>query len=143
MNWFKSFLIASGCLIGMAMITCKSNAEQSDETGVVDSSQRTLDKEAFASGIKKNNAVVVDLRYPFEYEQNHIPKAINLNFFDPNFQRNILDLDRNKKIYLYGKNENTSEKAMQFLTTNDFKHVYMLQGGFDTWNTARATDQPK
>jgi rhodanese-related sulfurtransferase len=143
MNWFKSLLFAFGCLAGMTMITCKSNTEQTEEGGVVDTRQRVLDKEAFAAGIKKSNAVVVDLRYPFEYEQSHIPEAINLNFFDPNFQRSILDLDRDKKIYLYGKNENTSDKAMQFLITNDFKHVYTLQGGYDTWNKVHATDQPQ
>lgn len=143
MNWFKSFLLVLGCLGGLSLIACKSNTEQTDANGNVDTSQRILDKEAFAAGIKKNNTIVVDLRYPFEYEQNHIPEAINLNFFDPNFQWNILELDKDKKIYLYGKNENTADKAMKFLNDNGFKHVYMLKNGFAEWNQVKATDQPQ
>lgn len=143
MNAWKCLLLVLCGVLSMTLIACKSNSEQTDAKGmpIVDESQRILDKDAFASAIKKNNAVVVDVRTPQEFQQGHIPDAININFFDPQFKWQILELDKDKKYYLYCKNENRSYRSMKFMEENGYKHVYMLKNGYEDWNTARATDQ--
>ena len=142
MNSWKCVLLMLCGVICMTLIACKSNSDQADANGapIADESQRILEKDAFAAAIKKRNAVVVDVRYPQEFEQGHIEDAININFFDTEFKWKILELDKDKKYYLYCKNENRSYRAMKFMEENGYKHVYMLKGGYENWNTARATD---
>jgi rhodanese-related sulfurtransferase len=141
MNRWKCLPFVACLALAVSIPACKSDAEQPKEKGMalMDESQRILAKDAFADAIKKKNTVIVDLRYPFEFEQSHIPNAININFFDHDFKWKILELDKEKKIFLYGKNENTSYRAMKFLEDNAYPHVFMLKGGYQDWNTA--TDQ--
>ena len=138
MNLRKCLPLITCLALTVSFIACKSDSDQPKEKGmaIMDESQRILEKDAFADAIKKRNTIIVDLRYPFEFEQNHIPEAININFFDHDFKYKILELDKEKKIYLYGKNENTSYRAMKFLEDNAYKHVFSLKGGFENWNTA-------
>src|SRR5690606_30532904 len=91
-----------------------------------------LDKEAFARGIKRSGAVIIDLRFPAEYEQGHIDGAINLNFFDPECRYILLDLNRKKKYYLYDQNDNDLRVSTVHgdMIKNDFTEVYILKGGY-------------
>lgn len=94
-----------------------------------------LDKEAFARGIKQSGAVIIDLRFPAEYEKGHIDGAINLNFFDPEFRYKLLDLNRKKKYYLYDQNDNDLRVSTVHgdMIKNDFTEVYILKGGYVEW----------
>ena len=86
--------------------------------------------------MNKKGAVLVDVRMPQEFEQGSLENAINIDFFAPTFKTDLLDLKRSKKYYLYCKNETRSFRAMKFMEKNDFKHVYILKGGFSKWNSA-------
>jgi rhodanese-related sulfurtransferase len=130
-------------IIGFLVISCNSSSttetkENPSETAVIDDGERKLDKETFAAAIKKSGAVTVDVRMPGEFEQGHIEGAININFFDPEFKYKLLELNKNKKYYLYCKNETRSYRSMKFMEDNGFKNVYMLEGGYEDWNTAKA-----
>lgn len=141
MNSSIRLIFALFILLGLSSTACKSSGgEENAEGTVIDESQRILSKEDFAAAITKRGAVVVDLRNPFEYEQSHIGDAINIDFFDGQFKNNILDLDREKKYYLYDKNESSAYRGMKFMETNGFTQVYILKGGYKEWNTAR--DEP-
>lgn len=127
--------------IGILAISCQSSASSDTQANAGTSADnpeaRFLDKEKFASAIKKSDAVVVDVRMPEEFEQGHIENAININFFDPQFKYKLLELDRKKTYYLYCKNETRSKMSMKFMQDNDFKNVYVLKGGYQEWNTAK------
>ncbi len=134
-----------GCLFSSS---CKNSAKDESTPSVasggsIDESQKILSKEAFATAIKKSGAIVVDVRTPQEFEQSHIPEAININFFDPEFKYKLLELDREKSYYLYCKNETRSYRSMKFMEDNDFRHVFMLKGGYQDWNKAKAEDDVK
>ena len=139
---FRNLFPALFCLILLALqgISCNSSGSSVTEengtgTDARTSDQRILDKKVFAAAIKKSGAVVVDVRMPQEYEQGHINKAININFFDPEFKYKLLELNKNKKYYLYCKNETRSYRAMEFMKDNDFSEVYMLKGGYENWSS--------
>lgn len=145
MNIYSRLAIAS-CLIilGFMVVSCNNATTTTTEEGTTqasseDSSERKLDKDQFASRMKKSGAVLVDVRMPGEFEQGHIEGAINIDFFSADFKHDLLDLNRNKKYYLYCKNEVRSYRAMKFMETNDFKNVYMLKGGYEEW-TKPATE---
>lgn len=142
----KNFLATLFCLIllGLAGASCNNSATTvSEETGESTTSDNSedhiLDKATFEAQMKKRGAVIVDVRMPQEFEQGSLEGAINIDFFSPTFKTDLLDLNRNKKYYLYCKNETRSFRAMKFMEQNDFKDVYILKGGFEEWN-APATD---
>ncbi len=141
MNTIRTFATLLLLLvIALSWTSCKQgentdNQTTGSETTPMDDSQRMLDKEAFAAAIKKSGAVLIDVRMPQEFEQGHIEKAVNINFFDPEFKYQLLELNPKKKYYLYCKNETRSYRAMEFMKMNDFPHVYMLKGGYEQWNS--------
>ena len=90
----------------------------------------------FDKGRRKSSAVLLDVRMPQEFEQGHIEGAVNLNFFDPNFKNQLLELDKDKKYYVYCKNDSRSERAAEFLLQNDYPEVYVLKGGYMAWKEA-------
>ena len=143
MTFKKHFaLLSIVVLAGFLVISCNSSASSETQENTTDNTpvnpgERVLDKEAFAAGMKKSGAVLVDLRMPGEFDQGHIEGAINIDFFGPEFKYKLLELNKKKKYYLYCKNETRSKMSMQFMQDNDFKEVYMLKGGYEEWNTAK------
>ena len=95
-----------------------------------------ISPDEFEEGMKRNRAVLVDVRMPQEFEQGHMEGAININFFDPTFKNQLLDLDKKKKYYMYCKNDARSERAAEFLLQNDYPEVYVLKGGYEAWKAA-------
>lgn len=61
------------------------------------------------------NAVVLDVRTPDEIAEGKIEGAIELNFFDDNFQQEVLKLDANKSYYIYCRSGRRSANACAFL----------------------------
>src|SRR6185295_77435 len=90
---FSLFLLLS---IG---ISCKKSSESGKpEAGstseiVVEDAAPALEPGSFKDEMKGSNTVIIDMRFPVEYEQGHIDGAININFFDGKFKDNILALD--------------------------------------------------
>ena len=95
-----------------------------------------IEPSEFDKGRRKSSAVLLDVRMPQEFEQGHIEDAVNINFFDPNFKNQLLELDKDKKYYVYCKNDSRSERAAEFLLQNDYPEVYVLKGGYEAWKEA-------
>ena len=139
----RHLMLLTTLLAGVLVVACNSNTTTQSEENTAsktptDLSDRFLDKETFAERIKKSGAVVIDVRMPQEFEQSHIEGAINIDFFNPEFKYQLLELKKNKEYYLYCKNETRSKMTMTFMDNNDFKEVYVLKGGYEDWNTAKA-----
>src|ERR1035437_3678887 len=77
----------------------------------------------------KLDFTLVDLRPEKEFEEYSIPNSINVKMED------LLnsDLKRNQKIILYGNDDITSAQAWFILKSSDYKGVYILNGGFNSW----------
>ncbi len=141
----KHFTLLTYLLVlGSLIISCKPSSSTDTQAEVNaprpslgNLDDRFLDKEAFASGMKKSGAVILDVRMPGEFDQGHIEGAVNINFFDPEFKHKLLDLNKNSKYYIYCKNETRSKMSMKFMLDNDFKDVYVLKKGYEEWNVAK------
>ena len=77
----------------------------------------------------KLDFILVDLRPEKEFEEYSIPNSINVKMED------LLnsDLKRNQKIILYGNDDVTSAQAWFILKSSDYKGVYILNGGMNSW----------
>ena len=135
--------LLSIAFLAVLMISCKESAPaETTQEGTPPVAEQTykeapmIEPDEFEKGMKRNKAVIVDVRMPQEFETGHMEGAININFFDPNFKNQLLDLDKNKKYYFYCKNDSRSERAAEFLLQNDYPEAYVLKGGYDAWIAA-------
>ena len=89
----------------------------------------------FLDGLKTNkgNTIVVDVRTPSEFNKGKIKDAININFYDSDFQLQISKLDTSKVAYIYCKSGGRSNKAAKTFEKAGFKKVIKLKGGFNAY----------
>ena len=85
------------------------------------------------------NAVIMDVRTPIEYEVSHITGAVNFSVQDESFENMVNELDPNKTYIVHcTKNpaEGRSSRALETLKGFGFKHLYSLEGGYVAWKDA-------
>ena len=77
----------------------------------------------------KLDFTLVDLRSEKEFTEYTIPNSVNVKMED------LLnsDLKRNQKILFYGNDDISSAQAWFILKSSDYKGVYILNGGFNSW----------
>jgi len=101
-------------------------------------SQITLVDAARAEQLIAEQALILDVREPAEYQQGHLPKAINV-------PRGVLEFkvgshpqlqDSQQAILIYCKNGGRSTLAAATLKQMGFSQVEMLVAGFDGWTGA-------
>ncbi len=82
------------------------------------------------------NFVILDIRTPQEFQAGHIPGAVNIDFYAPDFEQQLAQLDRNKTYLVYCRTGHRSGQAMPIFQKLGFAQVYNLQGGILAWARA-------
>lgn len=80
-----------------------------------------------------NEVIFVDLRSKEDYEISHIPGALHIDYFSPNYEVELLNIPKDKIIVLYCKHGLRSKNAAKLLKTRGFRRAYSLKGGFIEW----------
>lgn len=77
----------------------------------------------------KLDFTLVDLRPEKEFIEYTIPGSVNVRMEE------LLnsDLKRNQKLLVYGNDDVTSAQAWFILKSSDYKGVYILKGGMNSW----------
>jgi rhodanese-related sulfurtransferase len=86
-----------------------------------------------------DNAVIMDVRTPAEYDMSHITGAMNVNVQDDDFETMVagLDKDRTYLVHCTRNPENgRSSRALETLQSLGFKSLYSLEGGYIAWKEA-------
>ena len=127
---FSGLLIIAGLLsVSLAL---------ADDDGQV--SVTTIEVSAAKDFVAHNeNAVIMDVRTPVEYEMSHITGAVNVNVQDESFQDMVVALDPNKTYIVHcTKNPagGRSSRALETLQRLGFKNLYSLEGGYVAWKDA-------
>lgn len=94
---------------------------------------QTLSPSRFEDKITKQPGTLLDIRTPEEFSTGHIEKAVNLNFYASNFDKQVADLDKSKPLYVYCQRGGRSKSAVAKLQKNGFKQVFELEGGIANW----------
>jgi rhodanese-related sulfurtransferase len=81
---------------------------------------------------KDQNAKLLDVRTPSEYNDFHIQDAFNIDILAPDFTNKLGQLDTSCSYYVYCRSGNRSGQACQLMNQLGFK-VYNLDGGISTW----------
>ena len=79
------------------------------------------------------DAILLDVRTPEEFNAGHIENALNINWFDPEFAKKVLILDKNKTIYIYCKKGGRSAEAHAKFQELGYSQTVNLEGGYDAW----------
>lgn len=69
------------------------------------------------------NALLIDVRTPEEYRENHIEGAVNIPVYEIDNIKNEI-IDPNKVILVYCKTGKRSKIVKQILIQNGYKNVY-------------------
>ncbi len=109
-------------------------------TGLVRWSQsvpQNLDVQSFNETMRRIPArIILDVRTAQEVAGGTLPGAVNIDFFAPDFARQVGRLDKTKSVFVYCAVGGRSSKAAQQLQQAGVKTVYNLSGGMQAWQQA-------
>jgi rhodanese-related sulfurtransferase len=89
-------------------------------------------KEASAM-IGKNSGnpdfIILDVRTKSEFDQGHVDKALNMDYYSASFKDDLNRLDKTKKYLVYCRSGHRSGETVKMMKTMGFREVYNLSGG--------------
>ncbi len=92
-----------------------------------------LDGKAFREKYENTNeAVLLDVRTPAEFNSGSLPGAKNIDFMSPDFQSRIRALDKDSTYFLYCRSGNRSGNSASIMEKAGFKS-FNLVGGIGAW----------
>jgi 3-oxoadipate enol-lactonase len=77
--------------------------------------------------------VILDVRTPEEYSEEHFTGAVNLDIKSSDFSEKLNDLDKNKKYLVHCKGGVRSAFAVDKMRKTGFNKAYNLMGGLMKW----------
>lgn len=83
--------------------------------------------------LEKQKGILIDLRTPDEIQKGKIKGAIEIDFINADFVKEINKMDKNKFYYLYCASGGRSADAAEMMINEGFKHVVNLEKGFSDW----------
>jgi len=79
--------------------------------------------------------VVLDVRTAQEFEQGHIPNAVNISHKELEARLGELSGAKNTQVVIYCRSGRRAEVAKQVLLTNGFNQLDHLAGDFNEWTS--------
>ena len=92
----KEKFLFSGLLILVSLLAISLTLADIDRQNLVTSIEVNVAKDFVANN---EDAIIMDVRTPIEYEISHITGAININVQDESFDTMIVALDPKKNLY--------------------------------------------
>jgi thioredoxin 1 len=83
-----------------------------------------------------DNAVLLDVRTPGEFEGGHIENALNIDYNNAEFASKLEVLDKTKKVFVYCLSGGRSSAAVSLLEQKGFTDVTELDGGMMAWRNS-------
>jgi rhodanese-related sulfurtransferase len=82
---------------------------------------------------------LLDVRADWEYAEGHLPGALNLDLFKPDFNSRLQQLDKQKTYYVYCHSGGRSREAALRMKQLGFTKVYNLTEGIPAMQRAGIT----
>ena len=121
----KLFILAIVMLVTIFFSGCATEQEQSNEYIDVTAAEA---KELIDT---TPNLIIIDVSP--NYDQGHLPNAINYYIGDGSLDAAIPSLDKNKEYLVYCHVDSASISGAQKLIDAGFKTVYRLEGNYQAW----------
>ena len=89
--------------------------------------------------IQKNkdnpNFVILDVRTPQEFANEHIENAINLDYYSETFKDDLNSLDKEKTYLIYCRSGGRSKTGLDIVKELGFREAYNMLGGITQWKS--------
>ena len=92
----------------------------------------SVEREEFAAKLSEEGVQLVDVRTPEEFEEGHIPGAVNIDVNGTDFEKKIGTLNPQEPLLLYCRSGRRSKMAAQKASKQGFQ-VTELEGGILSW----------
>ena len=79
------------------------------------------------------NFVIIDVRTPNEFAEEHIENAINIDYRSETFQDELNKLDKDKTYLIYCRIGGRSGNALDIIAELNFREAYNMSGGINQW----------
>ncbi len=107
-------------LILLLLASCSSSAQDARVTDIHPG--------GLADFLEQNNAVIIDVRTPGEWEAGKVESALTINLGHRGFNEAIADLDRDATYLVYCNSGNRSRIATRRMVEMGFTNVYNYDG---------------
>ena len=108
-------------------------AEQETQTPIIEN----ITPERALTLIQNNrdnpDFIIIDVRTPQEFAQEHIEGAINLDYYSEDFREQLNELDKNKTYLVYCRTGNRSKAAVDLMKELGFGQIYNISDGIIDW----------
>jgi rhodanese-related sulfurtransferase len=98
--------------------------------------RKDVEVEQFEKMWKEKQGIVLDVRTKKEFEEGHIPGAVNLDINALDFEKRIGELDKGKTYLVHCASGVRSVRACDRMGRLEFKELYNLKGGMRAWQKA-------
>lgn len=120
------------------IFSCQNNPAPQKMTGLAGSLQdstiiRVWPKEIDSLKRLDPNIPVVDVRTELEFRTSHIFRSINCDVSAPDFDRRILQLNRQAPVIVYDMSSTVSLEAAEKMKQLGFVRIYEMAGGIYSW----------
>ena len=92
----------------------------------------SVNAQDFAETLKKPDVQIIDIRTPQEFNEGHIPGAVNIDLYSEDFFEQMECLDKEKPIAVYCRSGRRSKIAADRFVGKGFE-VTELDGGITAW----------
>ena len=83
----------------------------------------------------EENAIILDVRTPEEFEISRIPNSKNIDFYNPqNFISELEKFDKDTSYYIYCRTGVRSSNSCVLMNEMGFRKTYNLLGGIVEWD---------
>ena len=117
-------------ILAVFMVSCSTGQNKSAEGTIAEN----VDLVVFIAHMEGGQ--ILDVRTPDEWNEGIIEGATMANFYESDFETQLLKLDKEKPVAVYCKVGGRSGKTMAQMQKLGFKEVYNLDGGMDAWKGA-------
>ena len=85
--------------------------------------------------LQQPESILIDVRTPGEYQNGHIPGAINIDYLSPDFWDRIEALETSNTCFVYCRTGRRSIRTCTLMRNGGFdnKKIFNLDGGFALW----------
>ncbi|MBT8320344.1 MAG: rhodanese-like domain-containing protein, partial [Eudoraea sp.] len=85
------------------------------------------------TSVDLENAVLLDVRTPEEFAEGHLEGAVNMDWYQADFAKQLEAIGKGNKVYVYCKKGGRSAEAANLMDSLGYKKVVDLTGGYDAW----------
>ncbi len=94
---------------------------------------QTVPPKEFQAKLDEIGGKLLDVRTPQEFGEGYLKGAVNIDFYEDDFQDRLEQLPKDSAYFVYCRSGGRSGKTLQMMKDLGFRLVYDMGGGITRW----------